>query len=93
MCYRDNEYDRRLIVELDGRLFHDSASARSKDVERDLDAAVDGRSTVRLTYYQVFDHPCRTAGKIAHIMRQHGITVDGHPCGPGCGYTRLGLAA
>lgn len=93
VCYRDNEYDRRLIVELDGRLFHDSASARSKDVERDLDAAVDGRSTVRLTYYQVFDHPCRTAGKIAHIMRQHGITVDGHPCGPGCGYTRLGLAA
>lgn len=30
VCYRDTEYGRRLVVELDGRLFHDSASARNR---------------------------------------------------------------
>ncbi|WP_285033471.1 type IV toxin-antitoxin system AbiEi family antitoxin domain-containing protein [Mycolicibacterium sp. lyk4-40-TYG-92] len=93
VVYRDAEYAERLVVELDGRLFHDSASARNKDFERDLDAAVDGRSTVRLGYRQVFDRPCQTAAKIAQVMRQHGIDVSGHACGPACGYTRLDLAA
>lgn len=50
VCYRDTEYGQRLVVELDGRLFHDSASARNKDFERDLDAAADGLSPVRLSY-------------------------------------------
>jgi len=93
VSYRDVEYGERLVVELDGRLFHDSASARAKDLERDLDAAVDGRSTIRLTYRQVFDRPCQTAAKIAHVMRQHGMTVKGRACGPGCEYAHLDLAA
>lgn len=93
VSYRDVEYGERLVVELDGRLFHDSASARSRDLERDLDAAVDGRSTIRLTYHQVFDRACQTAAKIAQVMRQHGIAVNGRPCGPGCEYTLLDLAA
>lgn len=93
VCYRDTEYGRRLVVELDGRLFHDSASARNKDFERDLDAAVDGRSTVRLSYQQVLDRPCRTAVKIAQVMQRHGIEVGGHSCGPGCQFSPLDLAA
>ncbi|TXH22987.1 MAG: hypothetical protein E6R06_15875 [Mycobacterium sp.] len=93
VSYRDAEYGERLVVELDGRLFHDSASARSKDFERDLDAAVDGRSTIRLTYRQVFDHACQTAAKVAQVMRQHGMTVQGHSCGPDCEYTHFDLAA
>lgn len=92
VCYRDNEYG-RLVVELDGRMFHDSAAARNRDFERDLDAAVDGRSTVRLSYHQVFERPCRTAAKIAQVMRRHGIPVDGRTCGPGCEFTCLDLAA
>ena len=92
VCYRDNEYG-RLVVELDGRMFHDSAAARNRDFERDLDAAVDGRSTVRLSYHQVFERPCRTAAKIAQVMRRHGIPVDGRTCGPGCEFTCLNLAA
>lgn len=92
-CYRDAEYGQRLVVELDGLLFHDSASARNRDFERDLDAAVDGRSTIRLSYRQVFDRPCQTAAKITQVMRRHGITVSGHSCGPGCEFGRLGLAA
>ncbi|SHV51415.1 Uncharacterised protein [Mycobacteroides abscessus subsp. abscessus] len=91
--YRDVEYGKRLAVELDGRLFHDSAVARNNDIERDLDAAVDGRSTVRLSYQQVFDRPCQTAAKIAQILRRRGIAVRGHPCGPGCGYPAADIAA
>ncbi len=93
VSYRDAEYDQRLVVELDGLLFHNTAAARNKDVERDLDAAVDGRSTVRLSYRQIFDRPCRTAAKIAQVMRRHGITVNGHACGPDCEFTRVELAA
>ena len=93
VCYRDNEYGGRLVVELDGRLFHDSASARNKDFERDLDAAVDGLSTVRLSYRQVFDRPCQTAAKLARVMQRHGIAVSGQACGPGCEFSRLDLAA
>ncbi len=93
VCYRDTEYGRRLVVELDGRLFHDSATARNMDLERDLDAAVDGRSTIRLSYRQVFDRPCRTAAKLAQVMQRHGIAVSGHLCGQGCEFSRLDLAA
>ncbi|WP_036420350.1 type IV toxin-antitoxin system AbiEi family antitoxin domain-containing protein [Mycobacterium sp. 360MFTsu5.1] len=91
--YRDIEYGQRLVVELDGRLFHDSAAARNNDFERDLDAAVDGRLTVRLSYQQVFDRPCQTAGKIAQILKQRGVEVYGHPCGPACAYPAVDLAA
>ena len=38
-----------LIVELDGRAFHDTATARDRDLQRDLDAAVhESARTVRL---------------------------------------------
>ncbi|OLO99626.1 hypothetical protein BVU76_24705 [Mycolicibacterium porcinum] len=93
VCYRDTEYGERLVVELDGRMFHDSLSARNKDFERDLDAAVEGLSTVRLSYQQVFDRPCRTAAKVAQVMRRHGIAVSGRACGPGCEFDLLDLAA
>ncbi|WP_328287103.1 hypothetical protein [Mycolicibacterium neworleansense] len=93
VCYRDAEYGDQLIVELDGQVYHDSATRRDADFERDLDAAVDGRSTVRLSYGQVFDRPCQTAGKIAQVLQRHGIAVTGHPCGPGCEFTPLDRAA
>ncbi|MGV0811762.1 type IV toxin-antitoxin system AbiEi family antitoxin domain-containing protein [Mycolicibacterium boenickei] len=93
VCYRDAEYGEQLVVELDGRAFHDSATRRDADFERDLDAAVDGRSTIRLSYVQVFDRPCQTASKIAQVLQRHGIAVVGRPCGPGCGFGRLNRAA
>jgi hypothetical protein len=43
------------VVELDGRLHHDSAAARDRDMERDLDAAIEAEHTVRIGYGQVFD--------------------------------------
>lgn len=83
LVYRDADYG-PLLVELDGRLFHDSALARDRDLERDLDAAVRGRETLRLGWGQVFSRPCATAAKRAAVMRHHGVVVDPIACGPGC---------
>lgn len=73
----------RLIVELDGRLFHSSARQRDNDMERDLDAAVDRDETVRLGYGQVFDRACLTAARLARIMQRLGWQGEFRRC-PDC---------
>ena len=71
---RDLEYRNwGLIIELDGRLAHDNAVARANDMERDLDAAVDGEClTLRLGYRQVVGRPCITTHKVARALRTRG---------------------
>ncbi|MDP2772567.1 MAG: hypothetical protein Q8O61_03340, partial [Nocardioides sp.] len=69
--YRDVDYD-GLVVELDGRLFHDSTHARDLDLERDLDAAVGGAETIRLGYGQVFERGCTTAAKLGLVLQRRG---------------------
>ncbi len=81
--YRDVDFG-RLVVELDGRLHHDSAEARDRDFERDLDAALLGKSTVRLSWGQVFARPCSTAAKLAGLLTRQGWRGTPHPCGPAC---------
>lgn len=85
---RDVEYRGRglagpQVVELDGRLFHDSPQARDRDMERDLDAALAGADTVRLGYGQVFDRPCATAAKVGRLLRARGWQGEVRPC-PNC---------
>lgn len=71
--YRDVDYEGLgLLVELDGRLFHDTTKARDRDLDRDLDAAVDGRFTVRLGWGQVFGRPCETAPRIGRLLQKRG---------------------
>lgn len=82
VIYRDAPYG-TLDVELDGRLFHDTAEARDKDFERDLDGAVDGRTAVRLSWGQVFDRSCSTAAKMSRLLVARGWP-PGRPCGEGC---------
>lgn len=93
LVYRDVAYDDGLLVELDGRLVHDSAKQRDADFERDLDAALAGRGTRRLTYGQVFDRPCSTAGKIGRLLATRGWAGRPTGCGPDCSapalFTRL----
>ncbi|MDP3967176.1 MAG: type IV toxin-antitoxin system AbiEi family antitoxin domain-containing protein [Nocardioides sp.] len=84
VVYRDVDYPGGLVVELDGRLFHDSARARDADMERDLDAGLDGVRTVRLSYGQVFDRPCLTAAKLAVLLRRAGWRDRPSTCGTGC---------
>lgn len=73
-----------LVVELDGRMFHDDPRQRARDLERDLDAALDRRQTVRLGWTQVFDHPCRTAGKVGRLLGQRGWHGRVTGCRPAC---------
>lgn len=83
-AYRDVEYPGGLIVELDGRLFHDSAGQRDKDFERDLDATVGGRDSIRLSWGQVFARSCSTAGKVGLLLQAKGWRGQPRPCGPSC---------
>jgi hypothetical protein len=71
---RDVHYVRHgLLVELDGRAFHDNARARDDDARRDLDARVgEELVTVRLTYGLVLGTPCWTATRVAHLLRRGG---------------------
>jgi hypothetical protein len=82
--YRDADIAGMVVVELDGRLFHDSSDARDRDMERDLDAVLDGRTTVRLGWGQVVQRPCGTAAKIAHLLTMRGWTGRIVRCGPSC---------
>jgi hypothetical protein len=77
--YRDVDYD-GLVVELDGRLFHDSTRARDLDRERDLDAAVGGAETIRLGYGQVFERGCSTAAKLGAVLQRRGWSGQTHSC-------------
>ena len=82
--YRDVEYVALgLVVELDGRLFHDDAASRDRDLERDLDAVLGGRQTIRVGWGQVFERPCRTAARIGLLLQQRGWPGSPVPC-PEC---------
>jgi len=72
VVYRGRRRSWTQVVELDGRLYHDSAAARDRDLERDLDAALETEHTVRIGYGQVFERPCRTAHKIWLLLRSRG---------------------
>ncbi len=85
VVYRDTEHTDGLVVELDGRLFHDSARHRDADMERDLDAAIAGKATVRLGWGQVFGRSCRTAAKMARLHQDGGWLGRALPCGDECG--------
>lgn len=66
------EFDQ--LVEIGGRLWHDSAARVDADLDRDLDAAVDRMNTVRVGWGQVFDRPCSTAARIGVLLRARGWT-------------------
>jgi hypothetical protein len=84
-AYRDADYEEfGLLVELDGRPFHDTASARDADADRDLDARVEEeRTTVRITYGLVFGDACRTAERIGALLQRGGWEGTPEPC-PDC---------
>lgn len=82
--YRDADYtEYRLVVELDGRLFHDNALSRDRDLDRDLRAALEGKRTIRLGWGQVFGRPCDTAVRVGALLARGGWTGSPTPC-PEC---------
>lgn len=83
--YRDAEWTAwDVTVELDGEAFHRRSRQHRRDLDRDLDLAAQARVWVRLGWGQVFDRPCRTAGKVARVLALRGWTGRPVACGPGC---------
>jgi hypothetical protein len=82
--YRDVSYAELMHLELDGRMFHQSADARDRDFDRDLETLVDGQITTRLSYGQVFARPCWTARQVAVLLQQRGWTGSPVTCAPDC---------
>lgn len=88
VVYRDVALGEQVLIEIDGRLFHDTAEQRDRDFERDLDAAASGQGTVRLTWGQVVDRPCTTAAKLSLVLERAGLPA-GRPCGRGCAWSEV----
>ncbi len=82
VVYRDVDYPAYgVLVELDGRAGHADPDGRDADLERDLDAvAVADRLTLRLGYRQVLRTGCRTAGRVAAVLRRRGWDGRITPC-------------
>ena len=81
---RDLEYaELAVVVELDGRLNHDSWAAGNRDAGRDLADQLDGRTVVRLRWQQVMVESCRTAAALAGILQRHGWAGRPRRC-PDC---------
>lgn len=84
VVYRDVDHpELHQIIELDGRIGHSSTAERDADFERDLDASVGGRDTLRLGWGQVYIRPCNTAAKLFLVLRRLGWAGDFHRC-PRC---------
>ena len=82
--YRDVLYaDVDQVVELDGRMWHDSATQHDADLDRDLDAAVDRLATVRLGWGQVYGRPCETAARVGRVLAARGWSGVPRRC-PSC---------
>lgn len=82
---QDIHYDRfGVVIELDGRAFHDTAAARDRDARRDLaELSGGGDLTARITYGMVFREPCWTAAAVGSLLRRRGWTEPYRRC-PHC---------
>ena len=84
VAYRDVEYlGLSTVMELDGRLGHEAAGDRWRDLDRDVDAAVGGVLTLRAGWGQSLQ-PCRLAGSVGAVLGARGWTGVAEPCGPAC---------
>lgn len=81
----DVSYDAQgVLVELDGRLFHDGAAAFDRDHQRDLEAsAASALHSLRLGWGQVYARPCVTAQLVAAVLTRRGWTGRPVRC-PSC---------
>lgn len=85
VVYRDVEYEAfDVLVELDGRVGHERARDRWKDMDRDLLAASESRFTVRIGWAQVEGRACVTAGRIGRLLQRRGWSGVPARCGPDC---------
>ncbi len=85
IVYRDVTYERySLIVELDGRLGHELSAERWADMDRDLEAALTDRTTLRIGWRHTEDRPCETAARLGRVLQLRGWRGSVRGCGPVC---------
>jgi very-short-patch-repair endonuclease len=58
----------RLIVELDGRRFHEHPRAFERDRERDADLAAAGFTVLRVTWQRLLRQPRREAERLRALL-------------------------
>jgi hypothetical protein len=82
--FRDRCYEEYgLIVELDGREFHE-AEQRGQDRARDNEAAATTGATLRYGWADVGAGACDTAGQVYRALRKRGYQGAIRPCSPTC---------
>jgi hypothetical protein len=84
--YRDRCYgEYGLVVELDGKRFHDEEDgARDRDRRRDNDATVTTWATLRYGWDDVTRTPCETAAQLFAALRARGYRGALKPCSAAC---------
>jgi hypothetical protein len=83
--WADALYDaQRVVVELDGRLGHDDAQGRWRDMRRDNAAAATGCVVLRYGWREVAGRPCAVAAQVSMTLRQRGWGGEPRKCGPQC---------
>ncbi|MGH3366252.1 MAG: hypothetical protein ACRDOY_03525 [Nocardioidaceae bacterium] len=83
--FRDVEYvSFRIVVELDGRLGHESLADRADDLDRDNAVARAGRHTTRLSYRPVTVDTRSTAQLVVDELRSGGWQGKPKCCSPSC---------
>jgi hypothetical protein len=70
----------QLHVELDGRLGHDRAKERWRDMKRDNRSEVQQLRHLRYGWADMVDRPCAVAAEQAVILRQQGWRGGFRPC-------------
>ena len=90
--FRDVRYPAyRTNIELDGRLGHSETLDRWADLDRDLEAATRGDTTLRVGWRQVLE-PCRLAATVGSVLTLRGWKGRAGPCGEGCGMRLEGVS-
>ncbi len=69
-----------ILVELDGRVWHEGLAAASLDMERDNLHALASFTTLRFGWLAVADNPCRVASHVATALHQGGWSGDPVQC-------------
>ena len=72
------EFD--VVVEVDGRLGHETWEDRVRDRRRDRAAAGEGRFPTRVFWVDVAVSPCRTAAELGAVLGARGWAGHPRPC-------------
>ncbi len=85
VAYRDVLYAQfATIVELDGRLGHETEFDGFRDQSRDNAATLTGAATLRFGWMAVTRDPCAVAVDVGRLLRLRGWTGQLQPCSRSC---------